>query len=119
MGRTAATTALRVAAAAALVRLLPPAQRRRCMRLSRMVARVAYVTGCAGQTAWAMAPAAADAAVASLWARCYASPTFRHDSFEPLLATAAFFPPLIFFFCIDVWLPSVRRSAAPAPAKRS
>lgn len=60
------------------------------------------------QAAWAARPDAADAAVAQLWRCCYSSSIFRHDSFEPILATLAFFPPLIFFFCLDVWVPSVR-----------
>jgi hypothetical protein len=44
---------------------------------------------------------AVDDTIDSLWSRLRGSPTFAHDSFEPVLSTLAFAPPLVFFYVLD------------------
>eukprot|EP00038_Savillea_parva_P018475 m.23877 g.23877 ORF g.23877 m.23877 type:complete len:323 (-) comp4111_c0_seq1:133-1101(-) len=43
-----------------------------------------------------------DATLAVWWSWLREQPLFRHDSFEPMLATLSFFPPLIFFYTLDM-----------------
>lgn len=42
-----------------------------------------------------------DDAIGAVWVRLRQSPTFAHDSFEPVLSTLSFAPPLLFFHALD------------------
>lgn len=44
---------------------------------------------------------AVDNAICSLWGVLRQSQTFSHDSFEPVLSTVSFAPPLFFFHALD------------------
>ena len=50
-----------------------------------------------------------DAQVEWLWRGCRESALFRHDSFEPFVVTVGFLLSMIFFYNLDVCIPSARR----------
>jgi len=43
-----------------------------------------------------------DGAIADVWEVLRYSTFFKHDSFEPIIATLAFFPPLMMFYLLDM-----------------
>lgn len=44
-----------------------------------------------------------DGSLQAGWEWLRVQPFFKHDSFEPIIATLAFFPPLISFYLLDMY----------------